>query len=369
METLTLTIDGRDIKARRGDTILEAALNGGVYIPNLCADPDLEATGGCRLCVVEIEGKKEATPSCTVEAADRMVIRTKTPQLQEMRRQVLELIFREHPRPCMECWRRKRCGPDDICLRNIKVSDRCVVCPKNERCDLQKAADYLGLKKYEFQKTERNIPLDTHNPFYARDLNKCIMCTKCARVCREVRGVMAIESGSGGFASSIAGFGNRPVVDDNCISCGACISKCPVGAIYQKDEERAPVEVKTTCPYCGVGCAIRLGVKNGKIVSVWPDKESEVNHGYLCVKGHFGIKDMVQDSSRLTSPLVRQGDKFVKTSWDDALNLIATRLRSYPPDQVAVISSSKCTNEDNYVAQKFARTVLNTNNVDQCARL
>lgn len=367
--TLTLTIDGREVRASRGDTVLEAALNNGVYIPNLCADPDLEATGGCRLCLVEIEGRNDHIPSCTVEAADHMVIRTRTPRLQEMRRDVLELIFREHPRPCMDCWRRKRCGPDDICLRNVRVTDRCVVCPKNERCDLQKAADYLKLKRYEFVRTERNIPLDTRNPFYGRDLNKCIMCSKCARVCRDIRGVMAIDPGNSGFASSLAGFGNRPLVDENCISCGACISKCPVGAIFQKDEDRADTEVRTTCPYCGVGCAVKLGVRDGRIVSVWPDSQSVVNHGYLCVKGHFGIKDMVHYPDRLTSPLFRRGDRFVKASWDEALDMIASRLGAYSRGEVGVVSSSKCTNEENYVTQKFARTVLGTNNVDQCARL
>lgn len=369
MDTLTLTIDGHEVKTRRGSSVLDAALDGGVYIPNLCSEKDLEPTGGCRLCVVEIDGVPGFAPSCEMDATDNMVVRTNTPQLQELRRQVLELIFTEHPRPCMECWRRKRCGPDDICLRNVQISDRCVVCPKNERCDLQKVADYMGMKKYEHEKHSRNIPLDLRNPFYGRDLNKCILCAKCGRVCREIRGVQAIDVGNVGFAAHIGSAGDKPVVDYNCISCGACVSKCPVGALFLKDDMRPESEVRTTCTYCGVGCGIKLGVSENKIVSVWPDKENEVNRGYLCVKGHFGIMDMVQSPDRIKTPLIRNGGGFRKASWDEALDLVAAKLRSYPSDQVAVISSSKCTNEDNYVAQKLARVALGTNNVDQCARL
>lgn len=370
METLTLTINNKEVRVRKGDSVLEAAQNAGIYIPALCADAELEPTGGCRLCVVEIEGINGYPPSCQTPAADRMVVRTNTPQLQEMRRNVLQLVFREHPRPCIECWRRKRCGPDDICLRNVEVTDRCVVCPKNNNCELQKAADYVGLKEMTLPYTYRGQPLIKDNPFYVRDLNKCVHCAMCARVCREIRGVQAVDVSGCEFGGVLDTCGHKPVVDYSlCISCGACVSKCPVGALFVRDEERADTQVRTICTYCGVGCGVLLGVRGGKIVSVLPDKENQVNRGYLCVKGHFGLKEMVHHSDRLTSPLIREGSGFRKVTWDEALDLVASRFSAYASDQHAVISSARCTNEDNYVTQKFARVVLGTNNVDHCARL
>lgn len=370
METLSLVIDGKELKARKGITVLEAAQDAGIYIPALCADPDLEPTGSCQLCVVEIEGISGYPLSCKTPVADRMVVRTNTAQLQEMRRNVLQLIFREHPRPCIECWRRKKCGPDDICLRNVEVTDRCVICPKNNNCELQKAADYVRLKEMTLPYTYRSQPIIRDNPFYVRDLNKCVHCGQCARVCKEIRGVEAVDVTGCEFGGILNSCGSKPVVDQSlCISCGACVSKCPVGALYIRGEERPDTQVRTICTYCGVGCGVLLGVRDGKIVSVLPDKENQVNRGYLCVKGHFGLKEMVHHSDRLTSPLIREGREFRKATWDEALELIASRFSKYSGEQRALVSSARCTNEDNYVAQKLARVALGTNNVDHCARL
>ncbi len=344
LEQITLHIDGKEVKTRKGDTVLQAAQSAGIYIPTLCADEDLEPYGGCRLCVVEIDGVRGQPTSCTTPAANGMVVRTQTPAVEKIRHTAVELIMSDHPADCL-------------------------ICVKNQRCDLQKVAAYLGIDQYKFKHTSRAVALDISNPFFERNLNKCILCAKCARVCDEIRGVGAIDVAYRGFTSVMATFGNKPMLDSNCISCGACVSKCPVGALYLKDDMRADREIRTICTYCGVGCGVKLGVRGGKIVSVWPDRENEVNRGYLCVKGHFGIKEMVHHSDRLTLPLIKQGNNYVKATWNEALDLVAARLGSYSKDQVAVISSSKCSNEDNYVAQKFARVALGTNNVDQCARL
>ncbi|MDZ4246891.1 MAG: formate dehydrogenase subunit alpha, partial [Dehalococcoidia bacterium] len=237
------------------------------------------------------------------------------------------------------------------------------------RCDLQSAAAYLGINQYKFKRTSRAVNPDTSNPFFVRDLNKCILCAKCVRVCDEIRGVGAIDVAFRGFGSVIAAFGNQPIISSNCISCGSCVSKCPVGALYLKNEKRPDTEIVTVCTYCGVGCGLSIGVRGGQIARVLPDPNSEVNKGHLCVKGHFGVTEFVHHSERLTSPLIRVGNNFIKSTWNEALELVAMKLGKYKGPEVGVISSSKATNEENYLAQKFARVALNTNNVDQCARL
>jgi predicted molibdopterin-dependent oxidoreductase YjgC len=344
LDYITLQIDGKQVKTVKGATVLRAAQDAGIYIPTLCADEDLEPYGGCRLCVVEIDGIRGQPTACTTPATNGMVVRTQTPAVEKIRRTAVELIMSDHPADCL-------------------------ICAKNQRCDLQKVAAYLGIDQYRFKRTSRAVALDTSNPFFVRDLNKCILCAKCVRVCREIRGVGAIDVAYRGFGSVISPFGNKSIIDSNCISCGACVSKCPVGALYLKDERRPDTEVRSICPYCGVGCGVKLGVRGGQLVSVWPDRENQVNRGYLCVKGHFGIKDMVHHPERLTSPLIRQGNNFIKDTWNEALDLVASKLGAYQKDEVAVMSSAKCTNEENYVAQKFARVALGTNNIDHCARL
>lgn len=369
METLNLSIDGKEVKAKQGSTVLAAALDNEIYIPSLCFHPHLSATGGCRLCVVEIEGYKDYVPSCTISATDSMVVRTSTPQLLQLRREALNPILSQHPCACLMCWRQKKCGPDDICLRNVAVTDRCVTCPRNYNCELQQVVCHVNKNDVKIEYSYRNLPIDDSNPFFARDLNRCILCGRCSRVCNEIRGIGAVNVYNWGGDSLNGPFGSKPIFDTNCISCGACVSSCPVGALYFKDSPKAETETKTTCTYCGVGCGLVLGTRENKVINVYPDKESEVNKGYLCVKGHFAIKEMVHHPDRLTVPLINCGGQFSPVNLDEALNIVASRLRNYRSDEVAVISSSKCTNEDNYVAQKFARVVLGTNNVDNCARL
>ncbi len=342
-ELITLQIDGKEVKTTKGATVLRAAQEAGIYVPTLCADEDLEPYGGCRLCVVEIDGVRGQPTSCTTPAANGMVVRTQTPAVEKIRKTAVELMLSDHPMDCL-------------------------ICVKNQRCDLQKVAAYVGIDQYRFKHTTRAVQIDSSSRFFERNLNKCILCAKCARVCGEVRGVGAVDVAFRGFSSVMAAFGNRPIFYSNCISCGACVSKCPVGALYLKDDMRADTEISTVCPYCSVGCGVKLGVRRGKIVSVWPERENEANHGYLCVRGHFGIKDVVQSPDRITSPLIRQGNNFIKATWNEALDLVAARLGSYAKDQVGVVSSSELTNEDNYVAQKFARVVLGNNNIDQGGR-
>jgi len=365
---IRLTIDGQEVKASTGMTVLEAAQSAGIYIPTLCADPDLKPYGGCRLCIVEIEKMRGFPTSCTTPATEGMIVKTNTEALNEVRRTVVELLLSDHPSECLICHRRERCGPFDICLRNVAVTERCVTCAKNGNCELQDIVDYLGITELPFKHTERSYPVDTSNPFFYRDLNKCVLCGKCVRVCDEVLGIGAVAIINRGFGSKVATFGDRPIIDSNCVSCGECVAHCPVGALMPKVTEHPTKEVATTCTYCGVGCGMYLGVRDGKVISVRGKREGTVNNGFLCVKGRFGF-DFINHEDRLKFPLIKKNGKFVEAGWDEALTLVATKLGGYKPDELAVVSSAKCTNEDNYVAQKFARAVLKTNNVDHCARL
>ena len=369
LEVVKLNIDGKQVKARKGLTVLEAAQSAGIYIPTLCADPDLRPYGACRLCVVEIEKMRGLPTACTTPATEGMVVHTSTPAVNEVRYTTVELLLADHPSECLICDRKERCQPFDICLRNVAVTERCVTCPKNEHCELQQIVDYLGIKKLPFRGTGRSFPVDSSNPFFYRDLNKCILCGKCVRVCDEVLGVNAIDLIYRGYSSKVAAFGDKPIIDSNCVSCGECVAHCPVAALMPKKAEQPTQEVASTCPYCGVGCGIYLGVRNGQLINVRGQRDGTVNNGWLCVKGRFGITEFVHHRERLKSPLIKKDDGFAEASWDEALELVAQRLAKYSKDEVAVISSAKCTNEENYIAQKFSRVVLGTNSIDHCARL
>jgi len=369
MEQITLTIDGQQVEARKGMTVLEVAQGAGIYIPTLCYDADLEPYGGCRLCVIEIENMRGLPTACTTPATDGMVVHTKTPAVDAVRRTALELILAEHPCDCLVCHKKERCQPFDICLRHVAVTDRCLLCPANGQCELQKVVDHIGITELRLPKTTTSFPVDASNPFFDLDRNRCILCARCVRTCNEITGVGAIDLVYRGYMSKVATFGDGLLIDSICQSCGECMVRCPVGALVPKGIPRPTQDVKTVCPYCGVGCGMYLGIRDGRIVSVRGDRENPASKGRLCVKGRFGITEFVHHPERLTTPLIRRNGKFVEATWDEALKLVASKLASYKNDEVAIISSAKCTNEDNYIIQKFARAVLDTNNVDHCARL
>ena len=369
LKTISLSIDGVKIDVPEGTTVLEAALSAGIYIPTLCHYSDLEPYGGCRLCVVEIEKMRGLPTSCTLPATNGMVVNTQSAAVNEVRRASLELILSSHPCDCLLCHRRERCGPNDICLRHVAVTDRCVTCPSNQDCELQKVVDYLGVHELTIPRDTTPRELDTSNPFFDLDRNRCILCSRCVRACQEITGVGAIDMAFRGYAMKVATSGDTSLMDSICRSCGECMARCPVGAINPKETIPPDKEVKTVCPYCGTGCSMYLGVKDGKISGVRGDPAGPANQGRLCVKGRFGIAEFVNHRDRLTTPLVRKNDVLVEASWEEALSLVAEKLGKYRGDDVAVISSARSTNEDNYVMQKLAGAVLNTNNIDHCARL
>ena len=369
MEKIVLTIDGQPVEVEGDATVLEAAQTAGIYIPILCHDADLKPTGDCGLCLVEIEGTPELPTACTTPATSGMRVRTNTPQINKARRTALEPILTEHPSECLICHRRERCGPFDICLRTVSVSDRCVICPKNKNCDLQRVVDYIGITDLPIHYQSRSLPVDNSNPFFHLDRNYCILCRKCVRTCREVNGVGAIEIAPGKYRDQVNPIGNKRFIESICESCGECVMRCPVAALVPKQTMMPTREILTTCPYCGVGCTMYLGTRGDKIVSVRGDRANPASKGRLCVKGRFGATEYISHPDRLTSPLVRTGSEFTHVSWDEALGQVAGKLNKYKPEEVAVVASAKCTNEENYVLQKFTRAVLGTHSIDHCARL
>lgn len=344
MENISLTIDGHQVTVQKGMTVLEAALSAGIYIPTLCYYPDLKPYGACRVCVVEIEGMRGLPPSCTTPATDGMKAHTETEAVNNVRRTVVELLIADHPSDCLTC-------------------------SADQNCELQKVAAYLGMREIRLPKKEPVYAVDNSNPFFELDRNKCILCARCTRACNEITCVGAIEMANRGYAMKVSTFGDGLLFDSICQSCGECVARCPVGALAPKKGIQSTQEIETTCPYCGTGCSMILRVRGEKIVSVRSNPQGAANKGKLCVKGRYGIEEFVHSPERLTSPLIKKNGKLEKASWDEALELIATKLSKYEPEEVAVISSSRASNEDNYVAQKFARVALGTNNVDNCARV
>jgi formate dehydrogenase (NADP+) alpha subunit len=344
-ELITLTIDGVEVKAEPGTSILRAALANGIYIPHLCDHQDLVSVGICRVCLVEIEGRRP-TVSCMTPVEEGMVVTSSSEEIEKTRKVNLELLVLNHDYNCQSC-------------------------AQNSKCQLQELTRYVGLdeKRIEaMREPELADPIDISNPFYLRDMNKCVLCGICVRTCDEIQGDHCIDFTHRGIDTRISVLGDKPIIDSTCVTCGECVVRCPVGALVPREAVEPSYEVETVCPFCGCGCGILVGARGGKLVSSEAIPESPSSGGTLCVKGRFGL-GFVNHPNRLTTPLIRKGGVLVEAGWDEALSLVAQKLGQYKKDQFAAIASAKCTVEDNYVMQKFTRAVMETNNIDHCARL
>jgi formate dehydrogenase alpha subunit len=357
MSEVTVTINGAKLVGRAGQTILELALENGIDIPNLCYDPRLAPAGSCRLCLVEVEGQRVPVTACTFKISPGMIVRTQTPDIRELRKTILELLFYEH-------------------------RGACTTCNENGNCSLQKYAYEYQLDESIFTAPAKTEPADnytTGNEAIEYDPDKCIRCGRCIRICEEVQMDSALTFKERASAVEVTTAFDMPLNESTCELCGQCISTCPTGALYErrakgKGQCKDLARTRTTCPYCGVGCQIDLNVnpKTNQIVRVTSEVGCIPNDGNLCVKGRFAM-DFVGSDQRLTTPLIKRNGRFEPATWDEAIELVASRLgeirAAYGADSIGGLSSAKCTNEENYVFQKFIRAVIGTNNVDHCARL
>lgn len=352
MGTVRITINDRELVVGAGLTVLQAAKQAGIKIPTLCHHPALADIGACRVCLVEVAGQRALHPACTFPVSEGMKVQTESPKAVAARRFVLDLLLSDHPLDCLTCER-------------------------NGSCELQDLAYKYGVKESSYKGERHHYAADDPNPFICRDYDKCIVCRRCVRACAEINGVEAIGLVWRGFHTKIGTAADTNLEESPCEFCGACVEVCPTGALVSKLamgkgrrwERRSAT---TTCSYCGVGCRLNLQIVGDEIVEVASDWDGPANHGALCVKGRFGF-DYVHHPDRLTTPLIRRDGKLEPATWDEALGLVAGRLKeirdTYGGKAIGVLASAKCTNEENYVLQKFTRAVLGSHNVDHCARL
>lgn len=352
---VTLTIDGREVSVPERTSIMRAAAHLGVNIPKLCATDSLEPFGSCRLCLVEIEGRKGFPASCTTWVQEGMVVRTQTDPVARLRRNVMELYISDHPLDCLTC-------------------------PANGDCELQDAAGEVGLRevRYGFEGSNHlTAEQDDSHAYFSFDPSKCIVCSRCVRACAEVQGTYALTIDGRGFQSKVSPGQSQSFSDSECVSCGACVQACPTSTLMEKSVIDLGVpehSVVTTCAYCGVGCAFKAELKGDQVVRMVPWKGGQANHGHSCVKGRFAF-GYTNHPDRITTPMIRESidQPWQKVSWDEAVTFAADRLKSiaqdYGKNSVGGITSSRCTNEETYLVQKLVRAVFANNNVDTCARV
>jgi len=374
-----VTIDGRTVEAPEGAPLVEVIKNAGVWISNLCYVDGLPPYAGCRTCLVEIEGLRGLQLACTTKVVDGMVVRTQTPEVISTRRAVLSLIMSYHSDRCLTCHRVVKCKPGDTCLRDNVVTHRCLTCSKNYRCELQTTCEMLGMAGYEpWEGEERTYYTllqpapDKGNPFLEFDPQMCIICTRCVRVCDEVRHTGAITLAGRGFETRIQFGAGGPVHESNCDFCGACIDVCPTATLMEHPNKWAAAQVErwvpTTCTWCSVGCSLMVGIKGGRIVVVKPDPTGNPVSGHqLCVRGRFHY-DFVRPHQRLKAPLVVKDGMREEVPWEEALDLVARRLarvrQEYGSEAIGFLGSPLITNEENYLLAKLARGVIGSPNVD-----
>ncbi|ORA26937.1 formate dehydrogenase subunit alpha [Mycobacterium aquaticum] len=352
---VTVEIDGLPVTVGEGASVMRAAALAGVDIPKLCATDSLDAFGSCRLCLVEIDGRRGTPASCTTPVTDGMKVRTQTPKLEKLRQGVMELYISDHPLDCLTC-------------------------PANGDCELQDMAGVVGLRQVRYGYDGANhldAQKDTSNPYFDFDPAKCIACSRCVRACGDIQGTFALTIEGRGFASKVSAGAAETFLDSECVSCGACVAACPTSTLQEKSvvELGIPTRtVATTCAYCGVGCSFKAELRGDELVRMVPDKNGGANEGHACVKGRFAFGYATHPDRKL-EPMIRENitDDWQVVDWDTAINYTATKMREiqarYGAGAIGGISSSRTTNEEVYVVQKMVRAAFGNNNIDTCARV
>ena len=342
-EMVTLTIDGQTCTVPAGTSVMRAAAETGINIPKLCATDSVEAFGSCRLCLVEIQGRRGYPASCTTPAEEGMVVRTETPKLHDLRRNVMELYISDHPLDCLTC-------------------------PANGDCELQDMAGQVGLRnvRYGFDGANHlDDPTDASNPYFSYDASKCIVCSRCVRACEEVQGTFALTITGKGFESRVTAGQYEDFIDSECVSCGACVQACPTATLTEKtviDMGQPEHSVITTCAYCGVGCSFKAEMKGEQVVRMVPWKDGQANRGHSCVKGRFAY-GYASHKDRILNPMIREkiSDPWREVTWEEAFAHVASEYRriqyQYGRESIGGITSSRCTNEETYLVQKLIRAV------------
>jgi len=371
-----ITINGHCFDFSPGETILQVARRNNIDIPTLCFLKGATPTGACRMCVVEIEGARSLMTSCTVPAANNMVIQTESDAVVKSRKLTLQLLLSSGNHNCAV----RNSDKGDWTAFQLQVQDydnSGELCPVWGDCQLQDLAYRYQVTGERFSKAKTKSQMEDVNPFIVRDFSRCILCGRCVQACNDIQVNQAIQFGYRGAEMKIIAGNDLALKDSDCVFCGECIQVCPVGALVEKNSKYQvrqwnTEKVKTTCSYCGVGCQLNLHVQDDEVVKVTGAEETGPNYGSLCVKGRFGY-NFINSPERLTDPLIKENGTFRKASWDEALNLVAERMgsiqKNHGGDSIGVLTSARITNEENYVAQKFTRAVLKTNNIDHCARL
>ncbi len=365
----SLMIDGKRIQFKEdGRTILDIAREEGIYIPTLCDHPDLPPHGGCRMCLVEVEGMKGFVTACTTPAKDSMIVDTTNDALMKLKRNILQLLLIEHPSACVVCAEWNTCNEYRSQPFKSGLITGCSTCPSKASCELRDVVEYVGLDDLGFIPRYKEMPVERDDPFFDRDYNICILCARCVRVCDEIRGTGAISFAKRGHETRVdTAFGNSHL-DSGCWFCGACIDVCPTGALSPRMMKwhGTPDEVvETTCMLCGTGCQIEFDVKWDKIMASHPGSEnSEPNRGHTCVLGRFCIPSLMNARDRLKIPTVRRDGVSIPVSWDEAYDRIAEILNETSPGRIGFVGGPHHTTEAAYLLQKLARGAIGTSNVD-----
>ncbi|MEJ2087440.1 MAG: molybdopterin-dependent oxidoreductase, partial [Gammaproteobacteria bacterium] len=352
-EMVRLEINGQPVEVPAGTSIMRAAAELGVAVPKLCATDSLQAFGSCRMCLVQIEGRRGCAASCTEPVADGMSVRTESDEIAKLRRGVMELYISDHPLDCLTC-------------------------ADNGDCELQDVAGVVGLREVRYQDaaTHLDAAKDESNPYFTFDPSKCIVCSRCVRACEEVQGTFALTIDGRGFDSKVA-TGADDFFTSECVSCGACVQACPTATLMEKsvvDQGLPDRTVVTTCAYCGVGCSFEAQLKGDEVVRMVPYKDGAANHGHSCVKGRFAW-GYAHHGDRITAPMIRESteDPWRTVTWDEAIDFAAQRLAAIQASHgrfaIGGITSSRCTNEEVWLVQKLVRAAFHNNNVDTCARV